>query len=286
MELCASILDVEPHLLQPLEHQIRTQLFTVISSQSAPNDLIRDLLALPASLGGLNLHNPLKSAPEQFASSLRVTAPFVEKILQQDHNLSNCPTIQQKIKSEIKSEKQIQKKTQASDILQRLPAPMQRCVHLAQEKGASTWLSSLPITRHGFSLHKSDFRNAIALRYAWPLERLPSHCSCGQIFSVDHALSCPTGGYPSIRHNEVRDLTASMLSEVCHNISIEPHLQPLSGETMSLHSANTNDHARLDIAANGFWGGRFERAFFDIRVFNPSARSNCDAPPSIHLQKT
>ena len=39
---------------------------------------------------------------------------------------------------------------------------------------------------------------------------------------------------------------------------------------MSLHSANTNDHARLDIAANGFWGGRFERAFFDIRVFNPS----------------
>ena len=65
-----------------------------------------------------------------------------------------------------------------------------------------------------------------------------------------------------------------MLSEVCHNVSIEPHLQPLSGETMSLRSANTEDNSRLDIAAYGFWGSRFERAFFDVRVFNPCARSN------------
>ena len=66
-----------------------------------------------------------------------------------------------------------------------------------------------------------------------------------------------------------------MLLKVCHNVSIEPHRQPLSGETISLHSANTNDHARLDIAPNGFWGGR--RAFFNIRVFNPSTQSNCEA---------
>ena len=32
--------------------------------------------------------------------------------------------------------------------------------------------------------------------------------------------------------------------------------------------------ARLDIAANGFWGGRFERTYFDMRVFNPHAPSN------------
>ena len=30
----------------------------------------------------------------------------------------------------------------------------------------------------------------------------------------------------------------------------------------------------MDIAANGFWGGRFERIFFDVRVFNPHASSN------------
>ena len=82
------------------------------------------------------------------------------------------------------------------------------------------------------------------------------------------------GGFPSIRHNEVRDVTASLLTEICHNVSVEPHLQPLSGELLSLRTANSTDNARLDIACDGFWGGRFERAFFDIRVFNPCAQSN------------
>ena len=72
----------------------------------------------------------------------------------------------------------------------------------------------------------------------------------------------------------MRDLTASLLTEVCHGVSTEPHLQSLSGEAMSHESANVEDGARLDVVANGFWGGRFEKAFLDVRVFNPSARSN------------
>ena len=31
-------------------------------------------------------------------------------------------------------------------------------------------------------------------------------------------------------------------------------------------STITNDDARLDITANSFWGGRFERTFMDFRV--------------------
>ena len=91
---------------------------------------------------------------------------------------------------------------------------------------------------------------------------------------MEHALSCPNGGFPSIRQNEVRDITVSLLSEVCQGVSREPHLQPLSGETMSHRSANTDNGARLNIAAFGFWGGRFEKAFLDVRVFNPCAQSN------------
>ena len=43
---------------------------------------------------------------------------------------------------------------------------------------------------------------------------------------------------------------------------------------MAHKTANTDPGARLDIAACGVWGGRFERTFFDVRVFNPKARSN------------
>ena len=61
------------------------------------------------------------------------------------------------------------------------------------------------------------------------------------------------GGIPTIRHNEIRDLTASLVTEVCHNVAIEPLLQPLSGELFSHRLANTQPNARQDIRAHGFW---------------------------------
>lgn len=50
-------------------------------------------------------------------------------------------------------------------------------------------------------------------------------------------------------------------------MAIESHLQPLTGEHLSYNSAITEDGARLDVAMFGFWGGRFEKAFLDVRVF-------------------
>ena len=145
---------------------------------------------------------------------------------------------------------------------------------LAEEKGASSWLTSLLIEEFGFALHKGAFHDALALRYDWQPSSCPSNCACGTKFTVDHALSCPKGGFPSIRHNEIRDLTANLLTEICHDVCIEPDLQPITGEVLTCITSNTQDGARLDIAANGFWGGRFERAYFDVRVFNPHAPSN------------
>ena len=134
-----------------------------------------------------------------------------------------------------------------------------------------------------FHLHKTAFRDALHLQYGCTIPNTPSHCVCGYEFGVEHALSCPKGGFPSIRHNEVRDITTSLLLEVYHNVAAEPDLQPLSGGDMNLLSANTEVNAHLDIAADGVWGGRFERSYFDVRVFNPFAQSNLQRPlPSTH----
>ena len=58
------------------------------------------------------------------------------------------------------------------------------------------------------------------------LPTLCTSCACGHTFTIEHALSCPKGESPSLRHNEIRDVTASLLSEVCNNVATEPHLQP------------------------------------------------------------
>ena len=61
------------------------------------------------------------------------------------------------------------------------------------------------------------------------------------------------GGFPSIRHN---DITASLLTEVCHAVRTEPCLQPLSGEQLKYKTANDTDEARLNMAA---FGARMDR---------------------------
>ena len=154
------------------------------------------------------------------------------------------------------------------------PLDLQRAMDLAQEKGASSWLTSLPLEEFGFTLHKGAFKDTTALRYGWLPSLIPSTCACGSNFSVEHVLLCPKGGFPIIQHNEVRDFTANLMTEVCHDVCVEPNLQPITGEVLSHATAISDDGARLDIAANGFWGGRFERAFFDVRVFNLHAPSN------------
>ena len=45
---------------------------------------------------------------------------------------------------------------------------------------------------------------------------------------------CPFGGFSTIGYNEVRDLTASLLTEVCHNVVTEPSLWPITSETFCL----------------------------------------------------
>ncbi len=68
--------------------------------------------------------------------------------------------------------------------------------------------------------------------------------------------------------------TYTLLTEVCHNVATEPAVQPLTGERLSDRTSNSEDGARLDVCAQGFWGNR-QSAFFDVRVFNPLAPSNC-----------
>ena len=96
---------------------------------------------------------------------------------------------------------------------------------------------------------------------------------CGSSFSVEHALSCNRGGLSTLCHNEVRDLTATLLTEVCLNVEVELPLQELSGEILA-RSANSERGARSDIAVDGFWEPGRVRTFCDIRVFNPFAPTN------------
>ena len=152
-------------------------------------------------------------------------------------------------KSTIQSFKRQCYSKNSSDLHQQLSSLLQLAVNLATEKGASSWLTTLPLEEYGFALHKSALQDALALHYGWLPLRTPSSL-CWLIFILN---SCSKGGLPSIRHG-IRDLTVKLVTEVCSQVATEPELQPVSSEEFSLSTANTQDGAILDIVMNGFWG--------------------------------
>ena len=109
--------------------------------------------------------------------------------------------------------------SKATELNQLLPDTLQRAMDLASEKGASSWLTALPLSEHGFTLHKGAFQDALALRYGRNPTNTPTNCDCGKAFSTEHALSCAKGGFPTIRHNEIRDLTADLQPETLRYVT-------------------------------------------------------------------
>ena len=262
-------------LFSPLEQIIRVHLLPTLTGKCAFSDVERQLISLPSRLGGLGIINPCVTSAFQYDASQRVTGPLVSLILEQDSQFTvGVLNEQLALKQEIHLENRHRTADLAASLHPLLPIELQRAREVACLKGASSWLTVLPLDEHGFSLHKGDFRDAVCLRYGWPLPHLPTECICGASFTVEHAFTCPHGGYPSLRHNEIRDITAQLMSEVCPNVATEPTLQPVTNERFYHRSANTESGARLDVRAQGFWGLHHQQAYFDVRVFNPLAASN------------
>ena len=89
-----------------------------------------------------------------------------------------------------------------------------RALKLAQEKGAGSWLTALPVQSLGFVLNKEEFRDSLCLRYGWQIPGIPSFCVCGEKNDINQTLICKKGGFVIFRHNKIRDLNAEFLKQV------------------------------------------------------------------------
>ena len=143
-------------------------LLPAVTGHSPPGDVERALFALPARLGGLGIINPTCLSSVEFSSSCRITEPLQALLISQSAVYSeDVRTAQISIKSKVYHLKSSNAKSTQADLLQQAPASLQRSIELASEKGASGWLTVLPLQEHGFALHKTAFHDAIALRYGW-----------------------------------------------------------------------------------------------------------------------
>ena len=160
---------------------------------------------------------------------------------------------QKKIKTIIKTDRDNTHKNVLNTLQNHLNENRLRLNSINREKGVLSWLTSYPISDHGFDLTKQQFWDSFRLRYGRALPNMPSTFCCSAKMDIQHAMSWKRGGFVTIRHNDLRDLTANLLSNVCNDVEIEPKLLPVTGENFSNRTANTRTEARLDIRSRGFW---------------------------------
>ena len=256
-------------MFQPVEDAIREFLIPAICGRQV-SDFERRMLSLPYRYGGLGIRNPVKTADREYAMSSGVTEELTRLICQQVTDMTQLDKNKMKErKEELKKEKEAEIRNEYEQVYQIVDDKTKKLLLCAQEKGASSWLSSLPIKKLGYSLNKREFRDAIHLRYGWLIPDIPEFCSCGSENSMNHILTCKKGGYVAMRHNALRNLEGNLMQSVCRDVKIEPSLIT----TQNVNGGNTAEGARLDISAVGLWSP-YERTFFDIRVTHPTADSH------------
>ena len=264
-----------PHIseaMEPLEHEIRQKLLPKMLGREI-SDLERDVLSLPIRLGGLGIGKPHEECHSAYTASKLLTTELTKAIVDQQESYTASSNLSKSGKELIKNLKNSELQAKFNAIAERCGTSSKRALLAAREKGASSWLNTLPLQQYGYTLNKEEFRDSVCLRYSWWIPNTPITCGCGKTSDLDHLLTCKLGGYVIMTHNNIRDTLANLLREVCHDVKVEPQLQKVNEGDCLNPKTITGDQARLDVSARGVWTP-FDKTFLDIRVSHPNCLSN------------
>ena len=275
---CMRTIESFEEYVDPVQQVIDEMFLPTLFGQAEPlPDEWSELVTLTPAQGGLGIPDLTTEAPQQYSASKTFTKQHVESIKFQSEIMNTNKQLVEELKRDLRTLKADNTKSKIESIDASLNPELLRLTQQARDKGASSWLSAIPLKDQGLTLNKQEFRDSLRLRYNLPLQDLPSTCACRELFNVSHALSCKKAGFVARRHDGVRNLLTSLLSKKCKNVQVEPHLQPLDNEVMNLKSTTTSSDARLDVKAGGFWS-RGVTAFFDVRVSHVNSKTNQGKP--------
>jgi len=277
----------------PLEEAIRTHFLPSllgIPSSEIDGDY-RQLLTHSVKMGGLAIRNPVDTAPRvhlaSIAATRHLTASLVRDATRFDlgthrtcANEAGLAARRDRLQDE-----QIFLGRHGKDNPSVARRNRRNCA-------AGAWLSVFPNRLNGTGLSADEWRDNVRLRYNHSPLDMPTACDgCGAKMTVEHALSCKTGGLVHIRHDDVADewrhLCGTALSpgrvereprifssvsrrvRVAAGDSTIPPSSTPPAVTLPLPAATEE---RGDASCHGFWE-RGRTTIFDMRITDTDARS-------------
>ena len=135
-------------------------------------------MSLPSRNGGLGIHNPAITSENNFEDSKTITKHIADLILKQEWM---CPdeSKTKEAKDKVVKQKREREKNHLRHLKEQITEPekkkkdknkqtpgpkeptLSKALELAHQKGASSWLTALPLADNNFVLNKEEFRDAL-----------------------------------------------------------------------------------------------------------------------------
>jgi hypothetical protein len=265
-------------LFNDVEEAIRTRLLPAIMGLPTMTGEFRQLMALPASDGGIGVPDPSSSEFEvPFATSREASAHLIPAIQTgAPFDLDEHKQTRRAAAATHRANKKERHTGAITALLGSMAPKLKRAVTRIQEYRLSAILTCTPSTVNNTTLAADQFRDYMAIRYVKEPLNLPRRCDgCGATpFTLTHALDCPNGALVNRRHNHVRDVFGDLSKEAFGNAMREPLVEaPLPGR----------DSIRADLKVEGVWAP-MQAALFDVCVTHTDAASYLNRTPAAILQ--
>ena len=248
--------------------------------------------------GGLAIPNPVEAAPLLYKSSVEASSVLVEAL--RSGGSLNQKAHRECVRQASKSAKTARLATEKAGLEEmkgRASRRDKKRLERIQETGA--FLTVRPSRRDGTELERDEFRDAVLLRMGLVPKNLPKTCDgCGATFTVEHALTCKTGGLVVMRHDDCRDEFGDIASKATtpSRVTTEPLIhyggnEPVTRQANGASNTSNNNNSstrggeeRGDLAIHGFVQ-RSKTAILDFVITDTDAPSYGHQPSKKVLEK-
>ena len=162
--------------IKPLDDSIANE-FTPKLLQTISTDQDRVLYSLPVKHGGLGIPILSEISEMHYGYSKSISAALGSVIIILQGSQIPDSKIINEIKYSKKKESDVLLKEKLLTINHKPDTQIKKAIEYARQPVASSWLYVIPLEQYGFSLNKSEFRDAILLRYGKELKGLASYIS-------------------------------------------------------------------------------------------------------------
>ena len=143
--------------LKKLDQAVDTKFIPTLTDGHFCNEIERKLLSLPVKYGGMDIVIFCYIAENEYHNSRAVTASLIKLQSEQNTIYSVNEEEIKMLKTNIKLEK-LRQNTQKLNVIRcSLSDEKLKMNDIHQERGASIWLSNLPLKDEGYCLNKQEF---------------------------------------------------------------------------------------------------------------------------------